>query len=294
MKFGLFAIGHATCADPELSVQVAQRAEAAGYESVWTGEHIVLPSPQPPDIAFPPTLPLLDTTVALTLVAAHTSTIKVASGIIVLPLRNPVILAKELASVDVVSKGRLIAGFGSGYVSAEFEATGVEMPGRGERMDDYIGAMRALWSMENPEYHGRYVSFSGIDSHPRPLQRPGPPIVIGGWAPAALRRAVTMADGWYGFGMDLARTRRCVESLREIADKHERPAGLGPLELSVTPIGPLDRATVDRYAELGVHRLVLLPQPDADRAHTHVPVPAGRILGNIDRVAEQIIAPLRQ
>src|SRR4051812_32620353 len=194
MKIGLFAIGHATCADPEVSVQVAQRAEAAGYESVWTGEHVVLPDPQPSEIAFPPTLPLLDTAVALTLVAAHTSTIKVASGVIVLPLRNPVLLAKELASVDVVSQGRLIAGFGAGYVPAEFDAVGVEMPGRGERMDDYIRAMRALWSMDKPEYHGPFVSFSGIDAHARPVQRPGPPIVIGGWAPPTLRRAVTMAN----------------------------------------------------------------------------------------------------
>src|SRR5437899_3355566 len=144
MKIGLFAIGHATCADPEVSVRVARRAEAAGYESVWTGEHIVLPDPRPSDVAFPPTLPLLDTTVALTLVAAHTSTIKLASGIIVLPLRNPVLLAKELASVDVVSGGRLIAGFGAGYIPAEFEAVGVDMASRGPRMDDYIAAIRAL------------------------------------------------------------------------------------------------------------------------------------------------------
>jgi len=180
--------------------------------------------------------------------------------------------------------------FGAGYVPAEFAATGVEMAGRGGRMDDYIGAMRALWSMDRPEYHGRFVSFSGIDARPRPAQRPCPPIVIGGWAPAALRRAVTTAEGWYGFGLDLAGTRRCVESLREIARAHERPAHLGPLKLSVTPVGPLDRSTVDRYAELGVDRLILQPQPDADRAHPHVPVSADRIMANIDRVAEQIIA----
>ena len=290
MKLGLFAINYGTCADPELAVRVAQHAEAAGFESVWTGEHVALPDPAPRGFVMPPALPFLDTIVALTLVAAHTSTIKVASGIIELPLRNPVILAKELASVDVVSKGRLIAGFGAGYVRQEFAAVGVPLAGRGERMDDYIRALRALWSMNNPEYHGRFVTFAGIDAQPRPQQRPGPPVVVGGEAPAALRRAVSMANGWYGFSMDLPETRRHVDALRQVGKEHERPDELGRLELTVTPAGPLDRATVDQYEELGIDRLVLLPQPDADRTQRHTPVPVDRILRNIDMVAEQIIA----
>jgi probable F420-dependent oxidoreductase len=290
VKIGLFAINYGTCADPELAVRVAQHAETAGFESVWTGEHVALPDPAPPGFVMPPVLPFLDTIVALTLVAAHTSTIKVASGIIELPLRNPVILAKELASVDVVSQGRLIAGFGAGYVRQEFAAVGVPMAGRGERMDDYIRALRALWSMDNPDYQGRFVSFAGIDAHPRPLQRPGPPVVVGGEGPAAFRRAVSMADGWYGFSLDLPETRRYVDALRQVGQEHERPGELGRLELTITPAGPLDRATVDQYEELGIDRLVLLPQPDAGRTQRHTPVPADRILRNIDMVAEQIIA----
>ena len=290
MKIGLFAINYGTCADPELAVRVARHAEAAGFESVWTGEHVVLPDPAPPGFTMPPTLPLLDSVVGLTVVAAHTSTVKVASGIIVLPLRNPVILAKELASVDVVSNGRLIAGFAAGYVSAEFTAAGVPMAGRGARMEDYIRALRALWSMDRPDYRGQLVSFSGIDARPRPRQRPAPPVVIGGEAPAALRRAVTMAEGWYGFYLDLPETRRYVGALRQLAQEYERPAGLGRLELTVTPAGPLDKAAVERYAELGVDRLVLLPQPDAGPSQRHAPVPVDRILHNIDAVAERIIA----
>lgn len=286
VKIGLFAINYGTCADPELAVQVAQYAEAAGFESVWTGEHVALPDPAPPGFSIPPTLPLLDTIVALTLVAAHTSTIKVASGIIVLPLRNPVVVAKELASVDVVSGGRLIAGFAAGYVRAEFAAAGVPMAGRGARLEDYIGALRALWSMDRPSYHGRFVSFSGIDAHPRPRQRPAPPIVIGGEAPAALRRAVTMADGWYGFYLDPDQTRRHVRTLRQLASQHERA---GQLEITVTPAGPMNKAVADQYAELGVDRLVLLPQPDAGPSQRHAPVPADRILRTIDSVAEQVI-----
>ena len=246
MKIGLFAINYGTCADPELAVQVARHAEAAGFESVWTGEHVVLPDPAPPGFSIPPTLPLLDTIVGLTLVAARTSTIKVASGVIVLPLRNPVILAKKLASVDVVSNGRLIAGFAAGYVPAEFAAAGVPMADRGARVEDYIGALRALWSMDRPEYRGRFVSFGAIDAHPRPRQRPAPPIVIGGEAPAVLRRAVTMADGWYGFYLDLEETKSHVKTLRQLAQEYERPAGLGKLELTITPAGPLDKAVVDQ------------------------------------------------
>ncbi|HEY3632437.1 MAG TPA: LLM class flavin-dependent oxidoreductase, partial [Jatrophihabitantaceae bacterium] len=127
MKFGLFALNYGTCADPEAAVTVARHAEAAGFESVWTGEHVVLPDPAPSPRVFPPTLPFLDTTVALTLLAAHTTRIRVATGIIVLPLHNPVLLAKELASVDVVSGGRLTVGVAAGYMPAEFASVGVPM-----------------------------------------------------------------------------------------------------------------------------------------------------------------------
>ena len=289
MKFGLFAINYGTCADPDTAVKIAQYAESAGFESVWTGEHVVLPDPQPSGFALPPTLPMLDSTVALTLVAAHTTTIKVASGIIVLPLRNPVILAKELASVDVVAKGRLIVGVGAGYVAEEFAATGVPMTNRGERMDDYIRALRALWSMKHPQHNGPFVSFAGVNAYPRPIQLPGPPIVVGGASPGALRRAVTMADGWYGFNVDLPLARQCVEALHQMASQHERPAELDRLELTMTPTGKFDRTVVEQYEELGVDRLVFLPQPDADHEHRHTPVPAERIIRNIDLIASMLI-----
>lgn len=289
MKFGLFAINYGTCAEPEAAVEAARHAEAAGFESVWTGEHLALPDPQPANLVFPPTLPFLDTMVTLTLVAAHTTRLRVASGIILLPLRNPVVLAKELASLDVVSKGRLIIGVGAGYIYAEFAAVGVPLAGRGERMEEYIAALRALWTMEHPRYQGRFVSFSGVDAHPRPVQRPCPPIVAGAESRRALARVVTMANGWYGFSLDVAATRGFVNTLRRMAEEHERPAELGRLELTVTPSGPLTRETVEQYEELGVDRLVLLPQPDVERGGRHRPVPLERILRNVDLVAEQFL-----
>lgn len=289
MKFGLFAANYGTCADPESAVTVARHAEAAGFESVWTGEHIVLPDPVSARLPFDATLPFLDTTVALTLLASHTTRIRVASGIIVLPLRNPVLLAKELASVDVVSSGRLVVGVGAGYIPEEFAAVGVPLTGRQARVDEHIRALRALWTMEHPRFHGRYVSFDGIDAHPRPVQRPGPPIVVGGEGPVALTRAVTMADGWYGFSLDVDATRACLDRLRQLRDEQDRPSELGPLEITVTPNGPLGRDVVARYEDLGVNRLVLLPQPDAVQAERHRPVPLERILGNIDRVARELL-----
>jgi probable F420-dependent oxidoreductase len=285
VKLGLFAINYGTCGDPDTAVRVAQHAEEAGFESVWSGEHLVLPDPAPAGFPFPPTLPLLDTVVGLTLVAAHTTTMKIASGIIVLPLRNPVVLAKELASLDRVARGRLIVGVGPGYIPEEFGAVGVAMSERAARIDEYIHAMRALWSMPEPAYQGRYVSFSGIDAHPRPLQQPGPPIVVSAGGRLANRRAITLANGWYGFGFDLDRARQHIQNLQATAGEYRRPTELGHLEITVTPAGALNRDIVTQYAELGVDRLVLLPQPDAD-TNRHKPVSADQILRNIDHAAQ--------
>ncbi|MFG1792231.1 TIGR03619 family F420-dependent LLM class oxidoreductase [Nocardia sp. NPDC049149] len=264
---------------------MAQHAEAAGFESLWSGEHIVLPDPAPAGFRLAPTLPLLDTVVGLTLVAAQTSTVRIASGIIILPLRNPVVLAKELASLDRVAAGRLIVGVGSGYVHAEFDSIGVARSERAARTDDYIGAMRALWSMPQPAYHGPYVSFSGINAYPRPVQQPGPPIVVGAGGPIADRRAVTMANGWYGFGLDLEQTRLHLQNLELAHRKYQRPAELGRLEITVTPAGPLHREIVTQYMELGVDRLVLLPNQAAEYSDRHRPVPVEQILRTIDDAA---------
>src|SRR6266481_5695706 len=159
MKFGLFAINMGPCSDPVTAVRVAQAAEAAGFESVWTGEHIVLPNPMLASFPLAPQTPMLDTIVALTWIAAHTKRLRIASGIIILPQRNPLLLAKELASVDVVSGGRLIVGVGAGWLEPEFNSLGVPMQGRGERMDDILRAMRAIWTMDKPEHHGPTASF---------------------------------------------------------------------------------------------------------------------------------------
>ncbi len=260
MKLGLYGINFGPCARPETAARVARAAEAAGFDSVWTGEHVVLPDPQVPPSPVPAHTPMLDPAVALAYLAAHTTTLRLATGIVILPQRNPVVLAKEMASLDVVSGGRLIFGVGVGYLEAEFDAIGAPFAQRAARMDEYLDAILALWTQSSPRFEGATVRFSGIDAQPRPIQRPHPPIVIGATSPPAWRRAVQRANGWYGFALDLAATAKCLDGLREAARRVERPAALGPLEISVTPPpGVPDRDALARYAELGVQRLVLLP-----------------------------------
>ncbi len=256
MRFGLFGINFGPCADPATAIRVAQAAEAAGLDSLWTGEHVVLPDPQVPPSPLPASVPMLDPAVALAFVAAATERLRLGTGIIILPQRNPLILAKELASVDVVSRGRLIAGFGAGYLKPEFDAVGAPYEGRGARTDEYIEAMRALWTMDKPSYSGRFVSFSGVDAHPRPLQKPHPPIVIGGHTPPAYRRAVRRGNGWYGFALPPEVAATCLQGIAAVARECERPPALGPLEISVTPRAKPSADNMKRYEDLGVHRLV--------------------------------------
>jgi probable F420-dependent oxidoreductase len=256
MKFGLFGINMSICSSPDVAARVAQAAEAAGFESVWTGEHVVLPDPQVPPSPLPPHSSLLDPAIALAFVAAHTKTVKLGTGIIILPQRNPLVLAKELASVDVVSGGRLIFGLGIGYLKPEFDALGIPFDHKGPRSMEYLEAMKAVWSQENPAYQGRFVSFSGIQAKPQPVQKPYPAVVIGGHTAEAFRRAVQHANGWYGFALDLAATAKCLAGLKQAAQEVNRPNSLGELEISITPGPGLDLDMAKHYAGLGVQRLI--------------------------------------
>ncbi len=265
MKIGLYGINLGTCVDPVAARRVAETAERVGLSSLWTAEHVVLPDPQVPPSPVPAQTPLLDPAVALAHVAAVTERVRLGTGIIILPQRNPVVLAKELASVDVLSGGRLLFGLGAGYLHQEFAAVGTPFSGRGARTDEYIDAIVALWTQEHPEYHGEHVAFSGIDAQPRPIQKPHPPIVVGGQSPGAYRRAVARGNAWYGFALDLDATARSLAGLEAASVQTERPASLGKLWIHVTPPPGVDAAGVRAYAALGVDELVLLPpMADAD------------------------------
>jgi probable F420-dependent oxidoreductase len=256
MKFGLFGINMGPCANPATAAAAARAAEAVGFESVWTGEHIVLPDPQVPPSPVPAGTPFIDSAVALGFIAAHTKTVRLGTGIIILPQRNPVVLAKELASVDVLSNGRLTFGIGIGYLKPEFDAIGAPFDHKGARTEEFLAAMIALWSMDQPEYQGKFVSFGGINAMPRPVQKPHPEIVFGGHTKEAYGRAARLANGWFGFALDVDATVKSVEALRAACKAAGRR--FEDLEISVAPRGKVDRDTAKRFADAGVHRLILL------------------------------------
>jgi probable F420-dependent oxidoreductase len=254
LRFGLYGLLRGSGVQPDTLARRARLAEEAGFESLWVGDHIALPADLDGE------QPRLEVVVAVSYLVAVTTRVRLGFGVLVLPQRQPVLLAKQLSSIDILAKGRLTVGIGVGYVEPELRAMGVSLADRGARTDEYLAAMRALWTEPAPSFEGRFVSFDGVFQRPRPAQRPHPPIVVGGHSPAAYRRAATTANGWYGVYLDVEQTAAALIGLRKVADGCDRPADLGDLEITITPPGPLDLKTASRYAELGVHRLVIPPR----------------------------------
>jgi probable F420-dependent oxidoreductase len=258
VKLGLFGINMGASSTPESLASTAQMAEAAGFESLWAGEHVALPDPQVPPSPMAPRDPALDPLLALAWAASCTRQVRLATGIIILPQRNPVVLAKQIASLDVLSAGRFTLGVGVGYLEPEFRAIGADFEHRGAVTDEFLDAMEHLWYDEHPEFHGDYADFAGIDAHPRPVQRKLP-IVIGGHTKRAYRRAVARGQGWYGFALTPETAAAPIAGLKAAATETPRPEALGALELTVTPRGRLTKEKAAAFAELGVHRLVPFP-----------------------------------
>jgi probable F420-dependent oxidoreductase len=256
MKLGYHGFGIGATANRDGAARVARHAEKLGYESLWTGEHVVLPDPRVPPSPSPPEVPFLDSAAVLCYAAGVTERIRLATGIIILPQRNPLVLAKELTTVDVLSNGRLIFGIGVGYLKPEFDALGIPFDHKGPRTDEYLEAIVAMWTQTKPAYSGHFASFSGIDAQPRPLQKPHPPIVIGGHSPGAYRRAVRSGNGWYGYYRNVEDTRQSLAGLEAAAREVDRPAALGRLEISITPRLGFTLDDAREYAEMGVDRLI--------------------------------------
>ena len=256
MDLGLFGINMNFLANPQWSAKVAQHAESLGFESLWTGEHVVLPDPRQAPSPADPETPMLHPPAHLAFLAGVTSNIKLGTGITLVAQRNPVVLAKEIGSLDVLCDGRLLFGIGAGYLHQEFAALGVDFPTRGARTDEYIDAMRVLWNEDKPAFSGRFVNFDNIQAQPRPVQPGGPPVIVGGASPAAMRRAITHGQGWYGFALDVPTTAKALEELELAKARHERPQALGELSISVTPPKPPSKAMLEEYAALGVDRVI--------------------------------------
>src|SRR5579883_158524 len=167
LTFGLFSINSGACSYPATATRIARAAEATGFDSLWAGEHVVLPDPQAPPSPLAPQERILDPLVALSFLAGQTRRVLLGTGIIILPQRNPLVLAKQVASLDELAEGRLLFGVGVGYLQAELRALGIPFEDRGARSEEYLAAMRAIWREPEPEYHGQFASFANVQAHPR-------------------------------------------------------------------------------------------------------------------------------
>jgi probable F420-dependent oxidoreductase len=258
MKFGLRYVNTGRYADPAQAVALMQAAEAAGFDSAWTVEHVVVPGGYGSEYPYAPggRMPgeesrfvLPDPLIWMAYVAARTERIRLATGVIILPEHNPVLCAKQVATLDVMSGGRMILGVGVGWLKEEFEALGVPFETRGAMTDEYIEAMRALWTQEAPCFEGRFVRFKDAFMRPKPVNG-AVPIVVAGHAKAAARRAGRLGDGFFparGAPVEL------VQLARETARAHGRDPGGIEITLGV----PEDEATIPELARMGVARLLV-------------------------------------
>lgn len=262
MKFGIAFANIVTFTQHEGLVTLAQSAEAAGFESLWTIEHVIYPEGYESSYPYDPSgkmmadasTPMPDPLIWLAFVAAATTELRLGTGIVILPQRNPVILAKELATLDSLSGGRVEFGIGVGWLKEEFDALGVPWPRRGARTDEYIAAMRALWDADHASYQGEFVSFDDVSSNPKPAQG-RVPIHIGGHSRAAAERAGRLGDGFFPGKGDIT---ELVDIVRQTAADHDRdPASIeityGDAELMTVP-GP---EKVEELAALGVDRVIV-------------------------------------
>ena len=271
MRVGLHVLGIGTGARPEVIRAVAAAAEAAGFATLWWGEHVVLvdrPASRYPysddgRIAVPADADWLDPLLGLSYAAAVTTRITLATGVLLLPEHNPVLLAKQAATLDVLSGGRLTLGVGIGWSAEEFAALGVPFARRGARTVEYVAAMRALWSDDVASFRGEFTSFEAVRVNPRPVRGRRIPVVAGGNSDGALRRAAAFADGWYGFNLSTAEAVERIAALAGEARRRGRdPAGL----TTAVALTDGDPARLPDLARSGLTELVLVAAPPADPA----------------------------
>ena len=263
MKIGIVPINLGGPDAAEAMIPVAQHAESAGIESVWTFEHAMVPvdyeSKYPYDksgkMPIAPETWFIDPLISLAHVAAATKTLKLGTGVNILPQANPLMLAKQAASVDVLSRGRLLLGLGIGWLEEEYDAMGVPFPRRGARFRDYILAMKKVWSGEVVEHQSDFLSWSGFVSHPTPAQKPHPPLLIGGTSKQALKRVATLGDGWYAPSSGPEQLAGQLETLKSIAAEHGRD--YDSIEITATWRVNAQPDGLAQYADLGVDRVIV-------------------------------------
>lgn len=267
MKFGIMFASTGPFATAEGAATMATEAERCGLESVWSVEHAVIPDGYQSQYPYNPSgkIPgaqdadIPDPLIWLTYAAALTTEIRLATGILIVPQRNPVVLAKECATLDKLSNGRFELGIGVGWLEEEFDVLGVPFAKRGKRTDDYVAAMRALWTQEVADHHGEFASFEKAIMRPQPLQEGGVPIVVGGHSRAAARRAGRLGDGFFPISAGEEDLAGLLDIMATTATEH----GRDPDAIQVT-IGAWSprRDSIDKikeFEELGVDRLIVAP-----------------------------------
>ncbi len=287
--FGLPQVG--PLATPKTVVQAAQKAEALGYDSLWVFDRLLYPvKPQTPYVATPDgSLPdvykrVLDPVETLTFAAAHTTRIALGTSVLDIPFYHPVVLARQLTTLDVLSGGRLRVGFGLGWSKDEFDAVGASPSERGRRADEFLKVLKAFWTTDPVEFHGTYYHVPRSVIGLKPVQKPHPPIYLAAYAPAALKRAATLANGWNPVGIPIEGMAQMMTQLREMAKAAGRdPSALevivrANLHITREPLGAerwifsgsLDqiKTDVDRVRALGANEIFFDPtfSPDGQSA----------------------------
>lgn len=264
LKFGL-AFASSIGTDQTSALDIVRVAEEVGFESVWGGEHVIFPStiesayPYTADGKVPatPETPIPDPLIWLAYVAAAAPTLRLGTCILILPQRNPLVLAKELATLDHLTGGRVELGIGVGWMREEFDALGVPWERRGARTDEYVSALRTIWSGSHVEFHGEFVDFAPLTCTPRPVQGADIPILVGGDTPAAIRRAAKLADGYYPGEGDLDRLAALIADVRRACQDRNRD----PDEVEINAMFSTQMrdpvAGAERMRQLGVGRIMV-------------------------------------
>jgi len=263
MKIGTFATFMSPLSTPEMIGDFARRAEGIGLESIWMGEHVVLfgetefpyPGSRDGKIPVPEGGGMLDTVATFGYLGACTSTIRFGTGITLIPQRNPVYTAKEFATLDWLTGGRIDLGIGVGWCKEEVVACGYTFEDRGKRCDEILEMMRLLWTEPIAEYHGEFHELAPCRMDPKPLQKPHIPIIVGGHSTASFRRAAKYGSGWYGFQLDVEATSEVCKSLD--AALAEQGRSREDFELVITPTFNVTEGMVRAYEDLGVDRLIV-------------------------------------
>lgn len=273
MKFGIMFANTGHGSSPDGATAVATAAEAGGFDAIWTVEHVVVPSGYESQYPYDPSgkmaggaeeFDLPDPLIWLTWVAAKTSRIKLATGILIVPQRNPVITAKELATLDHLSGGRMVLGVGAGWLAEEFAALNASFGDRGRRLDEYVAIMRALWSGDKTTFAGDFFDFENCISLPRPTNGTIP-VVVGGHSHAAARRAGRIGDGFFPGSASAKEIGELITLVRQSAEDHGRdPDSIEMIAGAGAPPGPKLDSRIEELASIGVtHAIVPTFRPDA-------------------------------